>query len=123
MIIYAHFDKNYHKIEIFFCINFFFFEILFLKFFFEFQSLGIGLPHTSLNNPSRTAGNISPFERSFEETHVQKSSTKLKDLITGFSPSATASYFNQNFDENGYVFDGVKIEVIFFLFSHYSLLK
>ena len=31
----------------------------------------------------------------------------------GASPSTvTASFFNANFDENGYVFDGVKIDVI-----------
>ena len=29
------------------------------------------------------------------------------------SPSANAaSYFNSNFDENGYVFDGIKIDVL-----------
>ena len=35
-----------------------------------------------------------------------------KLLNIGHSPSTvTASYFNSNFDENGYVFDGVKIDV------------
>ena len=48
---------------------------------------------------------MSPFEG-------ERNSIKLKfDYLKSFSPSAGASYFSQNFDENGYVFDGVKIEI------------
>ena len=54
---------------------------------------------------------MSPFEG-------ERNSVKLKfDYLKSFSPSAGASYFSQNFDENGYVFDGVKIDVIIYFFS------
>ena len=41
-------------------------------------------------------------------------------ITDDFSP--TAYNFNQNFDENGYVFDGIKVEVIFLSNSSYFLL-
>ena len=44
---------------------------------------------------------------------ARKNSMESKLANVGASPSTvTASFFNANFDENGYVFDGVKIDVI-----------
>lgn len=48
---------------------------------------------------------ISPFEGDYNNKE------KTSDFLKSYSPSTAASYFNQNFDENGYVFDGIKIEI------------
>lgn len=50
---------------------------------------------------------VSPFEGD----RSVGTQPRINDILISYSPSATASYFNQNFDENGYVFDGVKIEI------------
>ena len=62
----------------------------------------------------------SPFEGTSSSLNVVSGEffSKLTDtshIPDRYSPTtAAASYFNANFDENGYVFDGVKIEVNIF---------
>ena len=53
----------------------------------------------------KTIRAVSPFEGD------RPSLKQSADFLKSFSPSTAASYFNANFDENGYVFDGVKIEI------------
>lgn len=53
----------------------------------------------------RTIQTVSPFEGD------RPSLKQTANFLKSFSPSTAASYFNTNFDENGYVFDGVKIEI------------
>lgn len=56
---------------------------------------------------------LSPFEGA-QNSRINLNRQRSIDYLTGCSPTsavAAASYFNKNFDENGYVFDGVKIEV------------
>jgi hypothetical protein len=57
---------------------------------------------------------MSPFEADQKKKFCYERQ-KSTDLMS-YSPSGAASYFTQNFDENGYVFDGVKIEVCSFFF-------
>jgi hypothetical protein len=53
-------------------------------------------------NSSLLAGPNSMRKSSIEPTNANNSPT-----------ANAASYFNSNFDENGYVFDGIKIDVIY----------
>jgi hypothetical protein len=62
------------------------------------------------------ANSIQPLTDSLQihtaASNTRKNSMDSKLLNIGHSPSTvTASYFNSNFDENGYVFDGVKIDI------------
>lgn len=44
--------------------------------------------------------------------NIPSKRTSLNGNLQSYSPTANiASFFNTNFDENGYVFDGVKIDV------------
>jgi hypothetical protein len=55
--------------------------------------------HTSINSPSNSL-------------NVKRNGIDNKYTHTKNSPSTSGpSYFNSNFDENGYVFDGIKIDV------------
>lgn len=61
----------------------------------------------ALGTEPRPIRTVSPFEAD----RNAGTQSRLNDVLKSYSPSAAASYFNQNFDENGYVFDGVKIEI------------